>query len=429
MFDIKLQIGCLVIILFMSITYANETKKIPCNKYFDILLFLIPWAVIFDAASFLTINHMEKVPAWVNYGAHLLFFVLMDLTLIFSALYMFDNITGFRDKSKLKLFVLLPGLIVIVLTVAGIGNLRFVEGVHTNYSWGFSVYVSFASVFLYYALILGLTIVKHKYLPKQKRFGVLSFMTLGSIVLIIQIIFPETLLTSLAATLLVFGIYVEFENPSIKKMEVQNKKMVDNFATLVESRDNSTGGHIKRTRTYVSLLLKRMQYDPLYAKVMTHDYISDVSEAAPLHDIGKISTPDEILQKPGKLTDEEYAIMKEHAAKGGDIIQNVFNEMKSPEAKQIAYEVARHHHEKFNGKGYPDGLVGEQIPLHARVMAIADVFDAISQKRCYREAMPLEQCFEIIEKGAGTDFDPHLVALFLEMKDVLEEICIINREL
>lgn len=147
-----------------------------------------------------------------------------------------------------------------------------------------------------------------------------------------------------------------------------------------------------------------------------------VNRAAPLHDLGKIATPDRILQKPGKLTDEEFAIMKEHAARGGEIILNTFKNIDNPEFQQIAYEVARFHHEKYNGKGYPDGLAGEQIPLHARVMAIADVFDAVSQKRCYRDAMPVDQCFEIIEKGSGTDFDPRLTKLFLESRDEIEQL-------
>ncbi|WP_249298651.1 HD-GYP domain-containing protein [Jutongia huaianensis] len=104
--------------------------------------------------------------------------------------------------------------------------------------------------------------------------------------------------------------------------------------------------------------------------------------------------------------------MKEHAARGGEIIQNTFNNLDNPEFQQIAYEVARYHHEKYNGKGYPDGLAGEEIPLHARVMAIADVYDAISQKRCYWDAMPVEECFNIIAKGSGSDFDPELTEIF-----------------
>ena len=135
-----------------------------------------------------------------------------------------------------------------------------------------------------------------------------------------------------------------------------------------------------------------------------------------------LSRPQWILQKPGKLTDEEYEIMKEHAARGGEIIQNTFQNLESPEFQKIAYEIARYHHEKYNGKGYPDGISGERIPLHARVMAIADVFDAVSQKRCYRDAMPIDACFAIIEKGAGTDFDPNLVSIFLEAREEVEKL-------
>ena len=147
------------------------------------------------------------------------------------------------------------------------------------------------------------------------------------------------------------------------------------------------------------------------------DYMENVINAAPLHDIGKVSTPDSILQKPGKLTDEEFGIMKQHAAAGGDIILHSFRDLSNGEFRQIAYEVARHHHEKYNGRGYPDGLKGEEIPLHSRVMAIADVFDAVSQKRCYRDAMPIEECFSIIEKGIGTDFDPNIAGIFLDASD------------
>lgn len=193
--------------------------------------------------------------------------------------------------------------------------------------------------------------------------------------------------------------------------------MLDGFATLVESKDNNTGGHIKRTRAYVNLILKKMKNDNRYRDIMCKDYMRNVSNAAPLHDIGKIATPDSILQKTGKLSDEEYEIMKEHAAQGGKIIRQIFYNLDDMQFRNIAYEIVRFHHEKYNGKGYPDGLIGEQIPLHARIMAIADVFDAVSQKRCYRDAMTIDESFSIIEKGIGTDFDPHLAQIFLDNKD------------
>ncbi|MGN0623438.1 MAG: HD-GYP domain-containing protein, partial [Oscillospiraceae bacterium] len=139
-------------------------------------------------------------------------------------------------------------------------------------------------------------------------------------------------------------------------------------------------------------------------------------------DIGKISIPDSILRKPGRLTDEEFEIMKSHSAKGGKIIRETFAHLEDETHKEMAYNVARYHHEKWNGRGYPEGLSGEDIPLPARIMAIADVFDAVSEKRCYREAMPLEKCFDIIEEGRGRDFDPVLTDAFLNIRDEIVQV-------
>ena len=213
----------------------------------------------------------------------------------------------------------------------------------------------------------------------------------------------------------------------MRRLERFNSTMVMGFATLVENRDDSTGGHIRRTRGYVAILLDAMRSCPQYRRVLTRDYVRNVIDAAPMHDIGKIATPDSILQKPGRLTDEEFAIMREHAATGGDIIRETFADIDDPEYAQIAFEMARWHHEKWNGRGYPDGLSGEESPLHARVMAIADVFDAVSAKRCYRDALPLDVCFKIIEDGAGTDFDPALAQLFLEQRAQVTALCASER--
>ncbi len=141
-----------------------------------------------------------------------------------------------------------------------------------------------------------------------------------------------------------------------------------------------------------------------------------------MHDIGKIGISDAILQKPGKLTAEEYEKMKEHSAAGGRIIQETFGHLFDQEYETMAYQVARFHHEKWNGKGYPDGLKGEEIPLCARIMAVADVFGAVSSKRCYRDAMPLDACYDIIRKGRGEDFDPDVVDAFLSDTEQVERI-------
>lgn len=422
----KLQLGCLLVILYIEINYIRETLrgKIACNKFYDVLMVVAPWAVFFDGLTAWMVNHMGIVPGYLNTIGHLLFFIFMDFTIIVTAAYMYGQLLGFRKKLKEILILGIPGIISLLLIIAGIRSLNYIEGRTTWYSMGFSVYVCFGTLVLYYGTILIFVITRHRFLPKDKVLGTLSFIVIAGVILVIQIRFPEVLLTSVFPTIVLLGIYINFENPFILKLTIHKDEMIDGFATMVESRDNNTGGHIKRTKAYVKLMLDKMKYDRHYYRILSKDYLTNVSNAAPLHDIGKIATPDSILQKPGKLTDEEYAVMKEHAAAGGDIILHTFRDLDNAEFRQIAYEVARFHHEKYNGKGYPEGLAGEQIPLHARIMAIADVFDAVSQKRCYRDAMPLEECFAIIEKGIGSDFDPRLAKIFLGAK--AEVIQLIN---
>ena len=139
---------------------------------------------------------------------------------------------------------------------------------------------------------------------------------------------------------------------------------------------------------------------------------------ASLHDIGKIFIPDSILTKPDKLTEEEFEIMKRHTQLGGEIVLSLIGKRQ----REMAYNIVVYHHEKWNGKGYPMGLSGEETPLCARIVAIADVFDAISADRCYRKAMPLEECFDIVERGIGSDFDPIAAEAFLEAREEAERV-------
>lgn len=418
---VKLQLGCLLVILYLVVNYLKETAKakdLPRNPLFDTLLVIGPVAVLFDGVTAWTVNHLDVIPNWLNVICHLFFLLAMDVTIIITTVYLYDEIVGISKRNKKRnLLLLTPGIISVVLILAGMGQLEYLTGEITNYSMGFSVYVCFASLILHYGAITYLVIARHRFIPKDKTIGIITVVTIVGVILFVQIALPEVLLTSLCPTIILLGFYIVFENPALRRITIQNEKMIDGFATLVESRDDNTGGHIKRTRAYVNLMLHQMRHHKKYHDIVTRDYLVNVSNAAPLHDIGKIATPDSILQKPGKLTDEEFAKMKEHSAEGGDIILHTFGDLNNPEFTQIAYEMARFHHEKFNGRGYPDGLSGEAIPLHARVMAIADVFDAVSQKRCYRDAMPLEECFAIIENGAGTDFDPDLVEIFLDAKE------------
>ncbi|MCF8151771.1 MAG: two-component system response regulator [Burkholderiaceae bacterium] len=190
------------------------------------------------------------------------------------------------------------------------------------------------------------------------------------------------------------------------------------LAHLAETRDPETGSHILRTQGYVQQLATGLQQHPRFAATMTERYINLLTRSAPLHDIGKVGIPDHILLKPGKLTAEEWAIMQTHSRLGSDAIEHAESDIEMPlEFLSVAKEIARWHHEKWDGSGYPDGLVGESIPVAARLMALADVFDALISVRVYKPAMSFDEARAIITQGRGTHFDPDAVDAFLDKFD------------
>lgn len=197
------------------------------------------------------------------------------------------------------------------------------------------------------------------------------------------------------------------------RIERIQKGVISSLATVVEERDENTGGHIMRCEEYVEKLLDRMKAQSGYAH-LTKEYCGNVAMAAAMHDIGKIRIPDHILNKPGRLTEEEFEIMKKHSEYGAKIIQKTMGDIEEKDYITIAYNIARYHHERYDGKGYPAGLKGEEIPLEARIMALADVYDALISERVYKKAFSVEKAREIISEGSGTQFDPTLVPLFLE---------------
>ena len=171
-----------------------------------------------------------------------------------------------------------------------------------------------------------------------------------------------------------------------------------------------------------TLIAKNLSRKKEYRDIITKDYLNNLKKAAPMHDIGKIGIPDAVLQKPGRLTAEEFETIKQHPVIGGKIIKDTFGHLFDAEYEMMAYDVAMYHHEKWNGKGYPEGLSGTDIPLCARIMAVADVFDAVSAKRCYRGAIPLDECYQIILNGRGEDFAPDIVDAFMMDRGKVEEI-------
>lgn len=199
-----------------------------------------------------------------------------------------------------------------------------------------------------------------------------------------------------------------------RRISEMQENVIVGLANLIESRDGSTGTHVKNTQRYVKMIVEEMKRRNLYAEIMTEDYASNVCKAAPLHDIGKIHIPDAILQKPGKLTEEEFDEMKKHTVYGKELVRDVISEVEDEQYLEIARDICAYHHERWDGNGYPEGLKEKEIPLCARIMSVADVFDALYEERCYKPSIrPLERVFEIIEECSGTQFEPVIVDAFL----------------
>lgn len=203
-----------------------------------------------------------------------------------------------------------------------------------------------------------------------------------------------------------------------KVTEIQNQ-MIYSFADIIESRDESTGAHVKNTSRYVEIITTYLYDNGYFKNELTREYIDDMIHAAPLHDIGKIKVPDSILCKQGALDDEEYQELKKHTIEGQKIIEKTMAVIEEDGYVKVAKEMALFHHERFDGKGYPYGLKGEQIPLSARIMTVADVFDALRSERCYKKGMDIEEVLKIMDEGKGKQFEGVIVDALIESKDKL----------
>ena len=225
----------------------------------------------------------------------------------------------------------------------------------------------------------------------------------------------------------------EYENnleERVAEKVVEMEKMYDlisvSFAGLVESRDGVTGGHLKNTALYFREFIEYLMKLPQYRDELTPSYVKKAIRSAPLHDVGKIAIEDAVLQKAGSLNPEEFERMKQHAVIGGDIFSFIKSRIKDKEFGDVAEKIARYHHEKWDGSGYPEGLKGEEIPLIARIMSIVDVYDALTSKRPYKEPFSHEKAMELIIANEGS-FDPNLIQAFITMSDEINN-CLKSKE-
>jgi putative two-component system response regulator len=247
---------------------------------------------------------------------------------------------------------------------------------------------------------------------------------LGAADYITKPFFPESVLRRVESQLELMKHRKHLEklvSVNISKVLEMRDSLVDFLATIVEYRDGESGSHVKRTRLMMEELFKLMFDSKKMEKEMLKVNKEDISKAAALHDIGKISIPDNILLKPGKLTPEEFEIIKTHSIKGAKLIDGMKG-INSQSYVKACRDIALYHHERWDGKGYPEGLSGADIPLAARAMAVVDVYDALISKRVYKPAFSHEEALKIISEGAGTQFDPTIAEIFVQNGDIFKNL-------
>lgn len=227
----------------------------------------------------------------------------------------------------------------------------------------------------------------------------------------------------------VIGFFSDFYREEYEKRVKQEKEtaeaklaMVHSLVKLAESRDDNTGAHIERVGQICRLLASNLRFREKYRDYIDADYIEQITQVSPLHDIGKVGIPDHILLKPGRLSAEEYELMKTHTTIGAKTLSEVVQRFPDNRFLELAINITHFHHEKWDGTGYPLGLAGTAIPLSARIMAVADVYDALRSKRVYKEAFSHEESVKIIQQESGRSFDPEIVEVFMENHDEIREI-------
>ncbi len=284
------------------------------------------------------------------------------------------------------------------------------------------------------SILFSIILLFYMYIKNQIKIIVVFISVITSFFALSLVMLSQNVYISSAYFLIPFGIVfftiniilvvINYTEKQIfyKELTKAHSSAIDSMALVVESRDTETGAHIKRTKEYVNCLSEYLYENKIYKDVVTREFISLVYRASPLHDIGKVAIPDNILKKPGKLTEEEFEIMKEHPKIGKEVLENALGEHEDNEFLKTALRISYYHHEKWNGEGYPNGLKGEEIPLEARMMALADVYDALISKRVYKDSISYEKSEQIIIDARGTHFDPVLVDAFIVLKDKFKEI-------
>lgn len=342
---------------------------------------------------------------------------------------LFSGALGLKNQGKIAIVYFGAGFLLEVISAP----FGFVFGFNENGYFrgnGFIIYEVMYLLSLVY-LLIALIIVGKRF--AHRDIGTILMVLIGLVAGIIPMTIYKLHVAYLAVGIAACLCYVYYNdlvtqdmNTELlnqqKKISNMQVKIISGLANLIESRDTETGEHVLRTSEYVKALALDCREDGVYSDILTDHYINLLYTLAPMHDVGKIVVSDKILKKPGKLTPEEYEEIKKHASCGGQVIRQILSDITDEEYLSFASDIATYHHERWDGTGYPFGIKEEQIPLCARIMTIADTFDALVSKRCYKEPMPIDEAIEIMKSKAGNHFDPKLVEVFLKHKEKYIEI-------
>ena len=338
-----------------------------------------------------------------------------------------------KNKAK-KVEIFLHALIafyVIALIVGALTGFAYSFDENNIYHRGdgYDVYNIVPIVTLLVGIII--LIIYGKNINRRVRISFWSYVVAPVVAIIIQsfsygiqYIILATTASSVFMYFVILKNQTEIYEKQTKSISHMQNGLILVLADLVESRDKCTGDHIKKTAEYARIIMEQLKKDNIYTDELTDEFIEDVVRSAPLHDIGKIQIPDAILNKTSGLTDEEFEIIKSHTIAGKNIITSAIDMVSEEssgylnEARNLAYC----HHEKWDGKGYPQKLSGEDIPLSARIMAVADVFDALVSKRSYKEPLKFDDAVDLIKKESGTHFDPKIVDAFIKATDEVKNV-------
>jgi len=421
-----------VICLFLLFSITHKFLRTKSNFYFaavtiSILLInlgdIVTW--LFEGTAHPWNGPLLRVGTFVYY-------IIVPIAFLFLMRYIEEYIYPVKVNHIYFKIGHIVSIVYLILTIFSLFTGWFYYISDDNYYHrGKLNFISTICYAIFYILSVTIVIVNHKKISRKANFLFLSYSFFPIVTQLIQTKFYGLALVNTAMTfsllLLFMNLHKELElnNENMEKViDDKEKKLIKfqehtiaSLSNLVENRDLDTGEHAQRTSYFVKIIATQAFEDKVYPEILTEEYINLMVQAAPMHDIGKIVVSDSVLKKPGALSDDEYSEMKEHAVQGGKIVQEIIGFSDDKNYLQVAINMAQSHHERWDGTGYPENLKGDEIPVCARIMAIADVFDALVFERCYKLPIAPDQAFTIIANESGTHFDPVLIKEFLKAKD------------